>query len=302
MVVTKGIARDVFRLFVWYPLRWLARIIPIPWFFIVVKAMGDIHYFVSKQRKKELSANIAMAFPSKSQSELNGIVRQYFENHYCDRLWIFLIPRLRLNNIERYHKIEGAENLEQALKGNNGVILLHGHYCISQFPILHLGLLGYNVCQIGLLIDEGLSYIGRNVAFKWRARLEKMIPAKIINAGSFLRLPFEVLKANGIVMTAGDGAGGNKFIGKFDRVKFLGHDLLFSLGPFILSQKTNAPILPLFTSKEKEYNCYKSVIGVPLDLDEGIEDFSRLYEDIITRYPYYWHFWDEFTEGKRIIV
>lgn len=302
MIVKEGIGRDILRLIIWYPIRWLAKIIPISWFFAILRLMGDIHYFISKHSKKSLTANIAKAFPSKDQNELNDIARQYFENHYSDRLWIFLIPRLNLNNIERYHKFEGAENLEQAVKGSKGVILLHGHFGISQFPILHLGLLGCKVCQIGLLTDEGLSYIGSNVAFKWRARLEKMIPAKIINAESFLRIPFETLKANGIVMTAGDGAGGNKFIGKFEKIKFLGHEMFFPLGAFILSQKTGAPILPLFTVKEKWTGSYKSIIGKPINQNEGVCGFVRLYEEIVSRYPWCWHFWDEFVEGKRIVV
>lgn len=299
MVVREGVARDVFRLFIWYPLRWLAKIIPISWFFIILRRMGDIHYLSIRRRKKVLAANIAKAFPVKSQNELNTIVRRYFENHYADRLWIFLIPRLNLNTIERCHKVEGIENLEHVLKDGKGAILLHGHFGISQFPILHLGLFGYKVCQIGLLIDEGLSYIGRHVAFQWRARLEGMMPAKIINAQSFLRTAFETLKVNGIVMTAGDGAGGNKFVGKFEKMRFLGSDLLFPLGPFNLAVKTGVPILPLFTFKEKGNDFYRSVIGAPLSIDEGIKGFAMLYEDVIAKYPYCWHFWDEFAPGKR---
>lgn len=302
MVVREGIFRDAFRLFVWYPLRWLARVIPLSWFFLLLRGMGNIHYLLSKRREVALTANIKRAFPAKSQGDLKDIVRRYFQNHYSDRLWIFLIPRLTLANIEKCHTIEGMENLEHALKGGKGVILLHGHFGVSQFPILHIGLLGYNVCQIGLLIDEGLSYIGRNVAFKWRARLEGMIPAKIINAESFLRTPFETLKANGIVMTAGDGAGGNKFVGKFEKAKFLGHEMLFPLGGVILSQKTGAPILPLFTIKEKEAGFYKTIIGKPLDNNEGFNMFIKSYEDIVTKYPWCWHFWDEFVEGKKIFV
>lgn len=302
MIVKESIARDILRFIIWYPLRWLTGIIPVFGFFVILRGMGNIHYLISKQKKKQLAYNIKRAFPSKSQNEINNIVRQYFENHYSDRLWIFLIPRLRLSNIEKYHKLEGIENLENALKDNKGAILLHGHFCISQFPILHLGLLGYNVCQIGLLTNEGLSKIGRDVSFKWRARLENMIPAKIINAGSFLRLPFETLKTNGVVMTAGDGAGGNKFVGKFEKIKFLGQDMLFPIGAFILSQKTGAPILPLFTFKGLKDGFYKSVICKPLNLNEGILGFARVYEDIVIRYPYCWHFWDEFSEGKKIIV
>lgn len=247
-----------------------------------------------------------MAFGKALQEDkLKGIIIKYYENHYVDRLQIFLFPRFNNDNIDQYHTFEGLENLDHALIKKQGCILIHAHIGPTQLPLCALGVKGYPVMQIGLPSDEGLTWIGRHVAFKLRQKYEAQIKASIISATSFLRPAFEHLKHNGIIMITGDGAGGRSPIGKYARFHFFNRQLPFSLGAISLAQRTGAPVLPLFTviGKDKEY---KTIIESPIEIDyhslkneqtliRPMEVFVKRLQEVISTFPYLWHFWDEFA-------
>ena len=114
------------------------------------------------------------------EDKLKGIIIKYYENHYVDRLQIFLFPRFNNDNIDQYHTFEGLENLDHALIKKQGCILIHAHIGPTQLPLCALGVKGYPVMQIGLPSDEGLTWIGRHVAFKLRQKYEAQIKASII--------------------------------------------------------------------------------------------------------------------------
>ncbi|MBI5789570.1 MAG: lysophospholipid acyltransferase family protein [Candidatus Schekmanbacteria bacterium] len=303
MLVKESLSRDVLRLIVWYPLRWLIKAIPVKQGLAVFRTMGDIHSGLSENKRNVVIRNLKTVLGDKlSDHELSGIAANYFRNHYVNQLQIFLFPKLNRNNLEKIHRFKGLENLDQALKKGNGCILLHPHFGPAQLPLCALGILGYPVIQLGLPTDEGLSFVGRKVAFRLRMKYEGKIPAKIIMATSFLRPVMECLQNNGVLMMTGDGAGGGKFVGKFIPVKFLGKNVLFPLGAATLAQKKGAPLLPMFTIM-KETGGYETIIHKPINLASNGQDinpveantakFARLMEDYVYKYPYLWHFWDE---------
>jgi lauroyl/myristoyl acyltransferase len=103
------------------------------------------------------------------------------------------------------------------------------------------------------------------------------------------------------VRDSGDGAGGGRFIGKFIPVEFLGRPTMFPIGAPTLAIKTGSQLLPMFTIMEGD-NTYKTVIHKPINLSDQHKDhaifvitaeFVRIMEDYVYRFPYLWHFWDE---------
>ncbi|MBI3378233.1 MAG: lysophospholipid acyltransferase family protein [Nitrospirae bacterium] len=303
MIVHESFYRDVLRLFVWYPLRWVITLLPLRLAFMVFNLMGDMHFMVARGEKRRVLQNLNSAFQGRiSDRELWNVARKYFRNHYVNQLQIFLFPGLNLDSIGKFHAFEGLSNLNNALKGNKGCILVHPHFGPAQLPLCNLGLLGYRMMQLGLPTDEGRSFVGRNVAFRLRLKYEAMIPAKIISAESFLRPVMEWLNKNKVLMITGDGAGGGKFIGKFMPMEFLGTKLLMPAGAATLAFKTGAPILPMFTVINKN-GYYKTIICEPLNSqEEDVKEmtvekymacFAKEMERYILAYPYLWHFWDE---------
>jgi len=300
MRVNESYLRDILRLFVWFPFRWIVRIMPVDLSFFFFKVMGDLHFLAGRQKKTKLLQVI------ESQLKLNGnafkILKKYYENHYLDRLHIFLYPGLNnRKRIEKYVVFENLEVLEKQLSEGRGVLLAQPHFGPVQITLLWLALYGYSPIQIGYPSDKSLSKIGRSVAFKYRLKYEQMIPAPIISADGYLGKAYKHLLKGGVVLTTGDGAGGDLYFGEQKVFDFLGGKRKVPLGPAAWSIKTNAAYIPIFIIPES-YKRFRIVFEKPI---EGIhnninqnkvyltEKFINLTECYIRRHPYCWHFWDE---------
>lgn len=307
MTVNESIFRNILRLFVWYPFRWLVALLPVRLGIPILRTMGDVHFFLSRGKKKLLLDNLLRLQGNKNlpNGSNNKIIREYFRNHYIDRLLIFVFPKFGKKEIDRFVELSGIEKLDGALKKGRGVILIHGHFGPVHLPLVVLARLGYRMKQIGLPSDEGLSWIGRNVAFRLRVKCEAKMPAEVIKADSFLRPAFKWLKNNGIIMITGDGSGTERRVGRHEDFIFCGYPARFPLGPSLLANKTGAEILPLFIVPG-EKKTYKIIIenhfASQHSGDERARDitgqFVHRLEKYVLLYPGYMHFMDRFKEGE----
>ena len=306
MLISESMLRDTLRLIVWYPVRWIIIMLPVPAGIAVLRTMGTIHFIVSSGKRALIRNRLALL-------QAKGLVignidqhaREYFRNHYVDRLIIFLFPKFDRTAVDRLVEFEGLENLDSALAKRKGVILMHGHFGPVHIPLVALARLGYRMKQIGLPSDEGLSWVGKKVAFRLRLRYESMIPAEIIKADSFLRPAFKWLHDNGAIMVTGDGTGTDKLIGRQFTGRFLGSPLSFPLGPALLAGKTGAAVLPLFIVPG-EKKVYRIIIEPPLHSDRQGDDnavdigtqFIQRLEYHAARHPGYLHLLDR-PEAER---
>lgn len=306
MLTTENITRDLLRLIVWYPGRWIITLFPTQYSLALLRFFGDLHWLLSRGKRERVINNLKSIFPDKTADEryFLYISRQYFRNHYVNRLLIFLIPKLSRKNIKQFHTFEGIENLDKALLLKKGCILLHPHFGPLFLAIRALVLQEYNTAALVLTTDEGLSFVGRNVAYRLRVKYEQKIGAKMILANAFLRRLFESLHENAVLFTTGDGADDGKLIGKVMSGELFGRKFLFPKGAALIAKKTGSPILPIFTILNKD-GTYKTIIheavnlyGTPND-DEVISAFLEKMEAYVLEYPYLWHFWDEID--KRIL-
>jgi KDO2-lipid IV(A) lauroyltransferase len=305
MNVREGLSRDIMRLVVWYPLRWLVAALPPASGIKVLRAMGDVHYALGRGRARPLSANLGRlrrAAPGASAVTDRDAIREYMRNHYIDRLLIFVFPRFGVREVNALIGITGIEHLDRALKNGKGAVLVHGHLGPVHLPLVALSRLGYRMKQIGMPSDEGLSWIGRNVAFRLRLRYESMMPAEVIRADGFLRGAFRWLGDNGVIMITGDGSGAAKRVGRHEVFRFFGQDVSFPLGPAMLAEKTGAALLPLFITPGDEGRLYRIVIEGPLRTEgvsaaEATAAFVERLQDHVSRNPGYMHFLDRFHPG-----
>lgn len=304
MVVKESIARDILRLIVWYPVRWLVSALPVRLSIALLGMMGSVHFMFSKGGKALLEENLKRLDVGDASKE--RVVRDYFRNHCVDRLLIFIFPMFGASHAKSLISFSGLDNLDKALQEGRGVVLVHGHFGPVHLPLVALSRLGYRMKQIGLPSDEGLSWIGKNVAFRLRLKYESMMPAEIIKADGFLRGAFRWLGENGVVMITGDGSGTSQTVGRHAPFTFCGEPVMFPLGPALLARKTGAKILPMFITPGDGKFLYNVIIEEPFNLSPGDEDFAlettrrfagRL-EAYVKRYPSYMHFLDRFsTEG-----
>ncbi len=161
MIIRESIWRDIARLIVWFPFRWFITSTPSLKEIPIFRLMGKIHYMISPGKQKQLVENLMLAFGGeKTMSACNKIARRYLENHYVERMVLFLFPKLNGDNITKYHTFENWEKLERRLAGGRGCILVHAHFGAVHLPLFHIGLMGYDIKQVGLLLPpEGATLL-----------------------------------------------------------------------------------------------------------------------------------------------
>ena len=246
MRVGESTSRDLLRLIVWYPLRWIAERLPARAALALYRAMGRLHRRLSRGRAGRVAAAVARVAPDMAPPAQARAVADAFATHYVNQLIIFQLYQITNNNIHELITIDGLDRLHAARRDGRGVVLCIGHFGPSQLSLAALGALGFPMLQIGHLSDDGLSYIGKKVAFRLRQRYEARIPARIVPPGPGGRQALAHLRAGGVVMTTGDDGPGQPPFGRHAVFDFPGGPLCAPLGPARLALAAGAVLLPAF--------------------------------------------------------
>jgi len=311
MIVHESPVRDLLRLFFWYPVRWIIVSLPPNTAFALLRRMGDLHRFLSRGKKRALQRGLALA-----QQHCNTPGPQWeralavsFRNHYVDRFVMFVAPRMDKDYVLRDASIQGLVHLDAALKRGQGAVVAIGHFGPVHMPLVCLALLGYPIQQIGMPSDKGLSWVGRNVAYRLRLLYESRMPAPIIHAEGSLKPILQGLRSNGVVMVTGDGTGSEQRLGRQTSCNFLGMQADFPLGPARLCQKTGAELLPMFILPGTQGRQFDMIIEEPLAQNNAERDdpallacrFASRLEYYVGQCPGYMHFLDRLEAGPASI-
>jgi KDO2-lipid IV(A) lauroyltransferase len=301
MQVRESLFRDTLRLVTWFPFRWLIHVVSVSRAFALYRAAGRVHGALSPGRRARLAGAMQRSLGLDVAAAARAAAR-IFELHYLDRLHILLYPRLTdWKILKPFVVFENLGVLDAALSEGKGALLVQPHFGPVQITLLALALRGYEPLQIGFPSDDGLSAIGRKVAYHYRLRYEAMLPAPIIAADGYLGAVYKRLLRGGVVLTTGDGAGGSVFLGEHRRFRFLGTERMIPLGPAALALRTKAAYIPTFIIPER-HDRFRIVFGEPIASRRGAVEadkvdmtgrFLATAEEQIRRHPECWHFWDE---------
>ena len=304
MITRESRKRDLARLLVWYPLRWLLLALPWPEASLCLfRLMGQVHFRVSPGRRREIRDCLLRSDLDPGLCHDPRVVIGYLQNHYVNSLLIMIAPRFTRSSIERVHRFKGLDRLEGLLSRGRGAVLVHPHMGPAQLPWIHLGLLGIRSIQVGALAAPGnLSRVGSGIT-AIRERSQAKLDAQLVAPDRFLRPLFRTLQANGVAFVPGDGAGFGRSYGRCVEVPFMGQTLRVPTGAASLASKTGAWLVPVFTGLER--GLYVSEIHDPIEPGPGRHEgyrteawaFSRLFEDSLRRHPELWLLWDEFKPG-----
>lgn len=311
MLVHESLARDILRLFFWYPVRWVIVSLPPNKAFALLRRMGDLHRLLARGKKRVLQQglNLAQQHFRTAGPQWELALKTSFQNHYVDRFVMFVAPRMDKNYVLQEIDIQGLEHLDAALARGKGAVAAIGHFGPVHMPLVCLALLGYPIQQIGMPSDKGLSWVGRNVAFRLRLRYEARLPAPIIHAESSMKPILQGLRNNGVVMVTGDGAGSEQRLGRQTSCPFLGLNADFPLGPARLCQKTDAELLPVFILPGARGKQFRLIIEKPLAQNNAERDdpallacrFAKRLEHQVGHCPGYMHFLDRLHPGPASI-
>jgi lauroyl/myristoyl acyltransferase len=227
-----------------------------------------------------------------SKRELATAAQRYFEVIYCDQIDRFVYAFGWQRSFIRKLKVEGVENLNEALK-NKGGILLSAHFGGGFWILPFLKDLGVKTHFFALDVER------ENYPHQTPLYLYYRLGSWAIEKASGGRVLYKSERRRGFV----EALRGDKWvIALFDvppflvkekmEALFLGKKTWFPKGIISIGKEMNVPILPFFSYLDK--NCRKICFEKPIYVkDEGkcFEECVRLVEKRILERPDHWHLW-----------
>lgn len=272
-----------------YSCSLIIKFMPAGFIYGFAEKLGGLGYLFAKRQRKIALETLLIAFGTdKSQEELEEIARTCFI--FVAKAGIELLFLMdRPNLLKRRVKIEGRENLDNALSKRKGVILVSAHF--GNFPLMlaYLSLLGYQTAGIMRpMRDE---------------KVEKIFLAKRTRLGiktiysqprtACVNNTLQALRNNELVVIPIDQNFGSG--GVF--VDFFGRKAATATGPVVLAQRTDAVLLPCFIIRQPD-DSHKIIFEPALNLEQGkdsqetvlinIQRLTGIIESYIRKYPAEW--------------
>ncbi|MBS3808781.1 MAG: lysophospholipid acyltransferase family protein [Desulfobacterales bacterium] len=252
-------------------------------------AAGRI-WFVLDRRHREIAVeNLTRAFGGQmSQAGIRSLARRAFCNLVRIIFEIGWSMHITDEDIRKYFRFRGMENLRAALHNKKGVLVFTAHIGNWELLPAAVGRIGYPISATYRPLDfKPLDMFFRELRSRDGAEL---LPKK-----RAMRKVLGSLKKNKLVGMMLD-QNARVFDGVF--TDFFGEPACTNKGLALLARETGTPVVPIFLVREQGY--FQVECGRPLpriktgDKTKDIEALTRLYnkviEDIIRRYPDQW-FW-----------
>lgn len=303
MVFGESPLKDVYRRVVWGPWREALEKAPAGWEYRANWRLGWAVAQAARNKRRMVEATLRDALPGRA--DLGAVVTATFGAHFANQYASFAFGRIDKDNWRSYLQIDGLEHVEAAARSGQGLVLMHPHMGPAQLPLCVLGVLGYPMHQVG----GGVTEVEKSPVGQWaaaeRARLEQRMPVTLHDGKSYLRGLLRALGKGEVVLTACDGTGGGREIGRRYTRTVLGHRMKLPVAAFYLAHRAGARLHTLHTVRDGSR--WRSVIGpelpvrrdLPLDeaLEAGADETAAFLDAVLSQHPGDWLFWDNFHPG-----
>lgn len=302
MIVAESPAKDLYRRVVWGPWRNALERGPFGFEYVANRQLGLVARAFSRGTRRVVEANLRRAFPDRR--DLGRVAGRTFGAHFSNQYASFAFGRISAESWPRYLVWEGFEHIAAASAAGEGIVLVHPHMGPAQLPLCVLGAMGYAVHQIG----GGEPQIEKSEAGRWatelRHRLEARMPVTLHDGTGYLRKILRALADGAIVLTACDGTGGGKEIGRRLERDVLGQRMRVPVGGFWLAARAGARVHTLHVVPDGLR--HRAIVGprvvLPKDTDAAMElgaDYTAAFlSRVLAAHPEEWHFWDAFEPGR----
>jgi len=282
--------------------HFLSLNLPLKFSYAAALFFADIHYILGFKERSSVLENLKTILMSSSQNgELRAIARDVFRNFAKYLVDFFRFSRMDLEYVNKFVKLEGLSNIDEALESGKGVIMLSAHIGNWELGGFVLGTLGYPINAVVLTHRNEKV----NDFFKNQRAAGKM---KSIEFGASLRSCYKALKNNELLALLGDRDFSNNGIS----MEFCGKPVVMPKGPAVLSYRTGALIVPCFITRNSD-DTFTIVFEKPIRPeasdyeDSAVKSIMRRYlpliESYVKRYPGQWYvfrdFWNQNYEELR---
>lgn len=265
-----------------FPFIYLIASLPFP---LLYGVSDFICFFVRLvgYRKEIISTNLRKSFPEKTDSEINGLVREYY-SYLCD-LMVETFKTLRMNEKESYDRVllENPDQFKKLWAEKRSIILVLGHYgnwewmgpCISlQTPY-----------QLLVIYRPLTNIYFERMMTQMRTRFGTQITPTNLTLREMVKRRSEVTVT---ALIADQAASGNSYW-----TTFLHQDTAVFNGPEKLATKFNYPVVYLHATRPRRgYYSVRAELLVenPKSTKENeiLELFTRRLEKDIMDNPVLW--------------
>ncbi|MCU0703183.1 MAG: lysophospholipid acyltransferase family protein [Fimbriiglobus sp.] len=177
------------------------------------ECLATLAYRVDKRHRKVAAENLTFAFPEKTPTEIDRLVRDCYRHFATLVVEIAVLPKkLRVENWRRYATLVGGEHVLKALLEDRPVLIVTAHFGNWEMAGFALGLFGFQTHAIARTLDN--PHLER--FFK---RFRQRTGQSILDKNDDYERIVATLQAGGKVATLGDQDAGGKgvFIDFFHR-------------------------------------------------------------------------------------
>ena len=244
------------------------------------KKFGTFISIVYPKRKKVAIKNIKIAFPDKSKSEIEELIKKTYR-HYM----VLIIDFLRQNkfNISKINMDSGTKKI---LSSKDGLILMTAHIGNWEMIIPILSKYKKTSAIVKIQRDSG--------GDKFVSKLRNLKNITLLPMGSSKRRMIDTLKNGEVLALASDQNAGDKGT----KIPFFGKEASIPKGAAYFYYKTKCPIAIGFCIL-KEDNSYEFKLEQIKPKIENLDEslfieintiYSKLLENIINKHPeqYFW--------------
>jgi KDO2-lipid IV(A) lauroyltransferase len=273
---------------------WIIGLLPKRVLYGTLKFIGSLFFKYEKRRSTLTKRNLKLAYPQKSDEEIETLAKQAYESVAITIAEIILMINDKLNFDEMLNdKKEALEKLQKYTKdAKNGVIIITAHFSNWEFAAQFLPRNGYPMIAIGREGNNKL--IEKNFTTPFRERYGN---TNIYKDKAMMHIVKGLRNSKNIGLLIDQKSGGKSSI----KAKFFGKDADTTTSIATLKLKYNPIILPIFMPRDQNGK-YTPLILKPIEYIATEEEdktkkielitqkYNDIFEEVIKTYPEQW-FW-----------
>ena len=272
--------------------QFIALILPLRLGYKLAVFVSDLHYIFARQDRVNVTANLKVIFPEKSEQEIRRIRLETSRNFAKYLVDFFRFSKIDMDYIKKNIRVENAHYLDECLSKGKGAIALSAHIGNWELGAVVIALMGYPFLAVAL------PHKHKKVNDFFNSQRESK-GVKVIPFGKAVRQCLDSLRENKIVALVGD----RDFSEKGLVLDFFGKPTFLPVGVAAFALKTGAPIVPAFMVRDNDDSFilkferpieYTPTENRDNDLVEIIKSYKFIIEHYIRKYPDQWYMFKKF--------
>ena len=250
-----------------YPILWGISKLPYKLFYAFSDFAFFLIFYVVRYRRKVVKENLQLAFPEKSEKEINQIRKKFYQ-HFCD-LFLEMAKTISISaeELKKRFVLKNPEKLQRIETLNKSYVIMTGHYNSYEWSIA-IGLQGMTYKAYGVYKKIKNPYFDKMIrGSRGKFSVEMLDKDKVLR--QMIRDKRRGVLANYGMISDQAPKGGNS---KYWR-DFMGHRVPVFIGSEVAAKKLDLNVVYLKIEKTKR-GFYEAEILSLCENPQNVPDFE----------------------------